>query len=140
VYIEHHNVQPILLQRVGEHAGHLLIASVAASISSLPCYLCGSLTTDDPAIRQQAIGTVKTAMDLAVELDTGRINLWLGRGGFDYAFQMDYDLAWGRLVDALREIAAYRPEVRIGIEYKPKEPRRHILVAMAAKTFLHWCW
>ena len=119
---------------LAEHS--LIAASVAASISSLPCYRGGSLSADESAVRRQAIDTVKTALDLAADLSTGQISLWLGRDGFDYAFQMDYDLAWGRLLDALREIAAYRPEIRIGIEYKLKGPRRHLLAATAAETLV----
>lgn len=114
----------------------LVAASVAASISSLPCYLSGSLTNDDPDVRRQAIETVKTALDLAEALGTGQITLWLGRDGFDYAFQIDYDLVLGRLMDGLREIASHRPTIRIGIEYKLKEPRRHLLAATATKTLL----
>jgi len=115
-------------------ANGLACASVATSISSKWEYLGGSLTADDPAVRQQAIDTIKTGMDLAAELKSGRINLWLGRDGFDYAFQMDYDQAWGRIVEALQEVCAYRPEIRIGIEYKSFEPRKRLLVSTAAKV------
>ena len=120
-----------------ELAAHgLHAASVAASVSGLAVYLGGSLTNDDPDVRRQAITTVTTAMEMAAALETGQINLWLGRDGFDYPFQIDYDLAWQRLLDTLREIAAHRPAVRIGIEYKLKEPRRYLLPATAAKTLL----
>jgi len=112
----------------------LALASIAASISGRPEYRSGSLTNEDPTIRRQAINTVKTAMDLAAELGSGRINLWLGRDGYDYAFQIDYDWAWERLVEGLTEIAAHRRDIRIGIEYKIKEPRRHLLASTAAKT------
>jgi len=120
--------------RAALEAHGLDCASVAASISSRWEYQGGSLTADDPAVRRRAIETVKTGMDLAAALGAGRINLWLGRDGFDYAFQVDYDQGWGRIVEALREICAYRPEIRIGIEYKPCEPRKRLLVSTAAKA------
>jgi len=114
----------------------LVVVGVAASISGEPCFIGGSLTADDPAVRQKAIDRVKTALDLAAELGAGLVALWPGRDGFDYPFQVDYDIVWGRMVDALRDITAHRPDVRIGIEYKLKEPRRHILVSSAAKTLV----
>jgi len=115
-------------------ANGLACASVAASVSSKWKYLGGSLTADDPTVRRQAIDTIKIGMDLAAELKSGRINLWLGRDGFDYAFQIDYDQAWGRIVEALREVCAYRPEIKIGIEYKSFEPRKRLLISTAAKV------
>jgi len=119
---------------VALEANGLACASVATSISSKWEYQGGSLTADDPAVRRQAIETVKTGMDLAAELGSGRINLWLGRDGFDYAFQIDYDQAWGRIVEALQEACAHRPEIKIGIEYKSFEPRKRLLVSTAAKV------
>ena len=115
-------------------ANGLACASVATSISSRWEYQGGSLTADDPAVRRQAIETVKRGMDLAAELGSGRINLWLGRDGFDYAFQIDYDQAWNRIVEALGEACAHRPEIKIGIEYKSFEPRKRLLVSSAAKV------
>jgi len=115
-------------------ANGLACASVATSISSRWEYQGGSLTADDPVVRQQAIETVKTGMNLAAELGSGRINLWLGRDGFDYAFQIDYDQAWGRIVEALQEACAHRPEIKIGIEYKSFEPRKRLLISTAAKA------
>ncbi|MFH1927636.1 MAG: sugar phosphate isomerase/epimerase family protein [Chloroflexota bacterium] len=120
--------------KVALEANGLVCASVATSVSSKWEYQGGSLTADDLAVRRQAIETVKTGMDLAVELGTERISLWLGRDGFDYAFQIDYDQAWGRIVEALQEACAYRPEIKIGIEYKSFEPRKRLLVSTAAKA------
>jgi xylose isomerase len=114
----------------------LRLASLACSISSAPQYRAGSLTSDDPAVRRMAVETAKTAMDLSAELGSERINLWLGRDGFDYPFQIDYDLAWNRIVEAIREIASHRSDVLIGIEYKLKEPRRWILASTAPKAVL----
>jgi sugar phosphate isomerase/epimerase len=115
-------------------ANGLVCASVATSISSEWEYQGGSLTADGPVVRQTAIETVKTGMDLAAELGSERINLWLGRDGFDYAFQINYDQAWGRIVEALQEACAHRPEIKIGIEYKSFEPRKRLLVSTAAKV------
>ena len=131
-------VRPDNLDAIGaalDEAG-LVAASVAASISSQPGFRGGALTADDPATRRAAIDTIKTAMDIAADLGANQISTWLGRDGFDYPFQIDYDQAWGRLVEAYGEIGAYRPEVRVAIEYKIKEPRNWLLVSTAAKTLV----
>ena len=60
----------------------------------------------------------------------------LGRDGFDYAFQVDYDEAWKRLVEAFKQIGAYRPEIMVGIGYKIREPRNWLFLNSAAKTIL----
>jgi sugar phosphate isomerase/epimerase len=114
----------------------LVAASVAASVSSKPQFLAGSLTSDNPTARREAIETIKTAMDLSHALGSDRINVWLGRDGFDSPFQIDYDLAWSRIVEAFQEICASRPEIKVAIEYKIKEPRKWLLVSTAAKTVL----
>ncbi|MEJ2708793.1 MAG: sugar phosphate isomerase/epimerase [Anaerolineales bacterium] len=114
----------------------LEIPAVPVSISSKREYRGGALTADDPAVRQQAIETVQQGMDIAAELNSDQIFLWLGRDGFDYPFQINYDLYWNRLVDALEEIAAHRPDIRIGLNYKLREPRKWLLLSTAAKTLL----
>ena len=114
----------------------LVTATIAASISSKQQYRAGALIADDPAVRREAIDTVKMAMDLAAALGAEEANVWLGREGFDYPFQIDYDQSWGRLVEALREIGSHRPEMKLGIGYKIREPRTWLMVNTAAKTIL----
>ena len=110
--------------------------SVAASISSKPQFRMGSLTADLPEIRREAIESVKSAMDCAVELGTDLVTVWLGRDGFDNPFQVDYEESWHRLSGAFKEICTYRPEIRIGIEYKIKEPRRWLFTSTASRVLL----
>ena len=56
--------------------------------------------------------------------------------GYDYSFQTDYGKAWKRMVDTVREAAAYRLEVPLFMEYKPSETRVHCTLDSAAKTLL----
>jgi sugar phosphate isomerase/epimerase len=114
----------------------LKIPAVPVSISGKREYRGGALSADAPTVRQKAIDTVKQGMDIAAELNTDQIFLWLGRDGFDYPFQIDYDLYWNRLVNAIREIAAHRLDIRIGLNYKLREPRKWLLLSTAAKTLL----
>ncbi len=96
----------------------------------------GGFTSRDKKIRKEAIETVKTSMDWATELNCNMIDLWFGQDGYDYLFQADYIKAWDQLVEVTRECADYRPEVKVCIEYKIKEPRRHIFIGTIGKTLL----
>jgi len=96
----------------------------------------GAFTSRDPAIRQQAVQVTTEMMDVAADLGCDLINLWPGQDGYDYCFQADFVHAREWLIDGLRECAAYRKDVRIALEYKPKEPRTHSYLARASDTLL----
>jgi xylose isomerase len=96
----------------------------------------GSFASTDPVIRRKAIDRTKRCMDAAAVLGVNEILLWPGQDGFDYPFQANYGLAWTRLTDGIREAAEHRQDVKIGIEYKPKEPRQHCYVDTAGTTML----
>jgi len=96
----------------------------------------GSLSSTDPRLRKQAVDLVKWGLDVAAEMDVAQVLLWPGQDGFEYPFQANYDLAWGYLVEGIGEAAQHRPDVKIGIEYKSKEPRAHCYIDSAAKTLL----
>ena len=85
----------------------------------------GTLSSRDPKIRRKYIDEVKASMDLAAELDAYDILLWLAHDGFDYPFEDDYTVKWNWLLDSLSEIAEYRSDVKVAVEYKAKEPRTH---------------
>jgi xylose isomerase len=91
----------------------------------------GTYTAPDAGIRKEAIEMSKRALDAAAELGADDVLLWPGQDGFDYPFQVDYSKNWTLLIDAIGEVAAHRPEVKIAIEYKPKEPRTNIYVRNA---------
>lgn len=96
----------------------------------------GTFTSKDPSIREAAIKEVKKVMDLAEAIGCNKVDLWFGQDGYDYCFQVDYDLAWRRLVEGVQECADHNPRVKVCIEYKLKEPRTHLFVNSAAKTLL----
>ncbi|NPV54346.1 MAG: TIM barrel protein [Firmicutes bacterium] len=85
----------------------------------------GALASADDRIRKRAIEVSQKSMDIAAELGAGRILLWLGHDGYDYVFQTDYRRAWDNLINSLKEISDYRPDIRVSIEYKLREPRTH---------------
>jgi len=96
----------------------------------------GSFASTDPAIRRQAVELVQCGMDAAAELGVEEVLLWPGQDGFEYPFQANHDLAWGYLVEGIGIAAGHRRDIRVGIEYKPKEPRTHCHVDTAAKALL----
>ena len=75
-------------------------------------------------------------MDIAVELGCDLINVWNGQDGYDYPFQADYIQERDWLVDGLRQCAQHRGDVRLSLEYKPKEPRNRSYLGNVAGTLL----
>jgi xylose isomerase len=106
----------------------LAVAIVGTSISSERRFGKGTLTSRDPATRQTAIERVKAGMDMCAELGGDQIMFFLGQDGCDYSLEVDYEEAWNWMAESIAEMAAHRSDVRICLEYKPFEPRRHIFL------------
>ena len=62
--------------------------------------------------------------------------LWPGQDGFDYPFQDNYEELWNREAEGIKEVALYAKGHKIGIEYKAREPRSHILLDSAGTTLM----
>lgn len=97
-------------------------------------FLEGDLTNPDESLRQKAIRIAKDAADVCRELGGSVITLWLENDGFDYPFQMDYEKSWKQVVEAVREIADYAPDIKISIEYKPFEEREFAMIDSTGMT------
>ncbi len=96
----------------------------------------GTFASPDPKIRKESVEEVKKYMDIAYELDCKLINLWFGQDGYDYVFQSDYITAWDRIAEGVIECAEYRQGIKVGLEYKLKEPRTHCYISTIGKTLL----
>ena len=112
------------------------VAAVGVDIFGAAKWQKGALSSGDKAIRREAIQRHKDAMDACVVLGVDKLTLWPGQDGFDYPFQTDYPTLWGRIVDAIREIAEHNSAIQIGVEYKIKEPRSHLFVSTVGKTLV----
>ena len=88
----------------------------------------GSLAAPDAPTRQAGIDQVRKVMDWAAELDCPYVDVWPGQDGFDYCFQADYVEVWKWLRDGLAACAEHNDQVRVLVEYKPREPRTHCFV------------
>lgn len=110
---------------------HLALATLEFSLYADRRWSTALFSTRDQGLRREAIETCRRGIDVALEAGADDVLLWPGQDGFDYPFQADYPAAWSRLVDTLGEIASYRPQMRISIEYKRMEPRANIYVRNA---------
>ncbi len=115
------------------------IIDIVVDIWSTAKWSQGALTSRDPKLRKEAIIEIKKNIDWAAELNCPLINIWPAQDGFDYPFSADYDKAWNCLIESLSEVMEYQKKVkkvRVGIEPKIKEPRKHSFTATIGKTLL----
>lgn len=96
----------------------------------------GGFTHPDAAVRQQAIDLSCQAMDACSALGGNHVIVWPGFDGFDYPFQDDYERMFAHTVEGFAQLAAHDPTMRVGLEYKPWEPRKYSLVANMGEALL----
>ena len=96
----------------------------------------GAFTSKDPQIRQEAVSVTCELMDIAKELGGDLISLWPGQDGYDYYFQGDYMQEREWFEEGVRKCCNYRPDVKVSIEYKIKEPRNFSYPSTAAACLL----
>jgi xylose isomerase len=113
----------------------LKYASCYNNISSDPKWQRGAMTAGKE-LRNQAVAHTKTCMDLAAEMGGDKITFSLLQDGWDYPFQSDYSAGRRAIVEALRECADHRKDVKIGVEYKMREPRVFCYVCNTPMTTL----
>ncbi|MFT4107304.1 MAG: sugar phosphate isomerase/epimerase family protein [Lacrimispora sp.] len=94
----------------------------------------GNFANPDQELRKEAIDITKKAADSCRSLGGNIITLWLENDGFDYSFQMDYMTGWNQIVDAIREVADYAPDMKMSIEYKPFGERNFAMLDSAGMT------
>ncbi len=114
---------------------NIKVSSVDAEVSSKE-FQCGGFANSDKKLRQRAIDIAKYTADMARKVSSFNMGIWPGQDGFDYPFQADYDDLWKWTVEGVREIAEYASDLHICMEYKPKEPRKHMTLATVGKGLL----
>jgi len=114
------------------------VAAVNLNVKSDAKWRNGSFTSNDKAIRKDAIRDLKTSMDLAADLGADLVTCCTLIDGHNYAFQADYVAQWHWLVEGIREGASHRRDVQVGLEYKTKEVRKHCTLGDAGRS-LHLC-
>jgi xylose isomerase len=87
-----------------------------------PMTVDGAFTANDPQARAYAIERARKAADIARELDTDLMVLWLAREGTYMREAKDARRATHQLLEAINTLLEYDPDLRIAIEPKPNEP------------------
>lgn len=96
----------------------------------------GSYSSNDPAVRQEAIDYTRKLCEVALEMNCPLLNIWPGQDGYDYLLTADYDAQRSWFRDAIAQLADEYPQIRFALEYKPKEPRCRSYIATMADTLL----
>lgn len=117
-------------------ARNLEVVSIATDIFGQEQWKKGSFSNPDPGIRRAAVDHGKEVMALTEELGSDLLTIWPGQDGHDYLFQSDYVAARRWFIEGIQELCDYKPQMRVGLEYKIKEPRTHSLVSTVGITLL----
>ncbi len=125
---------PVIKQELARH--NLQPVIVNTPLAGNIAFRKGSITSDDPAVRREAIDFIKGAMDASRVLGSNKISCFFGQDGFDYPLTTDYAKIRTYFREAFVEVCNYAPDVKIAIEYKPKEPRCRQFLDSASKVLL----
>lgn len=98
---------------------------VAPRLWFSPQTIDGAYTSNDPEARRYAIDRSLQCIDIARELGTDLLVLWLAREGTYIREAKDARRASDHLVTAINRMLAHDPGIRIAIEPKPNEPMDH---------------
>ncbi|NLN75411.1 MAG: L-rhamnose isomerase [Armatimonadetes bacterium] len=85
-------------------------------------YAFGSITSEDPGVRQQAIDHMLYSVEIGKELGSELLSLWFA-DGTDYPGQGDFRRRKNYAEESLKTVYKAMPDnMRMLIEYKPFEP------------------
>ena len=110
--------------------------SIIPDVFTVKEYGKGSLTSTDPAIRNHSLDYLRQMSEIALEMNSGVVNLWMGQDGYDYLLSADYDQEREWLREGTARLANEFPTMKYALEYKPKEPRNYSYHARMADTIL----
>jgi xylose isomerase len=112
----------------------LAAAAININVKAEPDFINGSFTHHDEKVRRKAVEFICKGKDFAAAVGADKVTCAPLNDGYDYCFHTDYGKAWKRMVETVKEAAAYRPEITLFLEYKPSEPRVRCLLDSAAKS------
>ncbi len=111
-------------------------ASIIPDTFTSALYAKGSITSTDKKVRTEALNYLRQMSEVALAMNCGIVNLWLGQDGYDYLLATDYDNEREWLKENTTALAKEFPSLRFALEYKPKEPRNFSYHARMADTIL----
>lgn len=110
--------------------------AVLPNIFGIKPYEKGSISSQNPSVLAKAKEDIFAVMEITKKIGGNLVNLWPGQDGYDYPFESNYFNAWNTMINTLQELADYDPHIRLGLEYKLKEPRIHCFIGTIGKTIL----
>lgn len=106
----------------------LVTEIVAPRLWEDPRTIDGAFTSNNAAERAYALDRAKQTIDIANEMGCRNFVLWLAREGTYIREAKDSVVAVDRIVEAMNDLLAYDPHIRIMIEPKPNEPMDHTFI------------
>ena len=101
---------------------------VAPRLWEDPRTIDGGYTSNDFGCRKYALKRSFRTIDIANELGTNLIVLWLAREGTYIRESKDSKVSVDRIVAAIDRMLAYDKRIRIAVEPKPNEPMDHTYI------------
>ncbi|NUP99511.1 MAG: TIM barrel protein [Armatimonadetes bacterium] len=95
---------------------------VAPRLWEGPQWVDGGYTANDPKVRAEAIDRSKRCIDIAKAVGTNLVVLWLAREGTYVRESKSPIRSTELLIEAVNQMLAHDPDIRIAIEPKPNEP------------------
>ncbi len=112
------------------------IAAVNVNVKAEPEFRNGGLTSHDKKVRAKAVRFIKEAKEFAQKIGADKVTCCPLGDGWEFSFQADYAQNWNYLKETFAEAAAYMPEIKLFIEFKPSETRGTCFLDNASKTVL----
>jgi xylose isomerase len=123
---------PQLARRLLDEHG-LELSAVNVDIKDGTLFRYGALSANSAEARRLVVARLREGMDIAAELGTPLVTTCPLADSYGYPFQIDYTAAWGHLIESVREVASYRPEIRFVLEYQPHDLQAHPLLDSVGK-------
>ena len=131
--IDEHNAD-----QIGDLLGkyNLSCVSIIPDLFSQKKWGTGSIASKDPDIRAQAMDYLFSICEISRKIGCSLINIWPGQDGYDYCLQANYLAERQIIIENIKKLAFFYPDLRFSLEYKLKEPRTHSFLARASDTLL----
>ena len=138
-YIEAHDVEipasdvPATIKLLRKYG--LKMGMYTPSFFADPIFKDGAMTSNEPAIRKQALKNAIQAVDVTVELGAEVMVFWNGREGFDFMLGKNGQDSIRRMIDGFNAVGDYAQEKygkkspRFALEPKPNEPRANMYLS-----------
>lgn len=94
----------------------------------------GGYTSNSASDREYAWERTQKSIDIAKEMGSGALVLWLAREGSYIREAKDAKLAYERILETINRVLAYDSEIEVWIEPKPNEPTDQAYVPTIGHT------